>query len=76
MPAPPLLPCSFQWPLFCSVVTWGTIESRAICLSLGWGGVAGLGVPRCSGGVCRRVGGPSLGLAEGRGENEAGQGRW
>ena len=45
MPAPPLLPCSFQWPLFCSVVTWGTIESRAICLSLGWGGVAGLGVP-------------------------------
>lgn len=64
MPALHLLPCSFQWPLFRSC---GDLESP-------------LKVPPSvsawSGGVYCRVGGPSLGLAEGRGENEAGQGQW
>ena len=64
VPALHLLPCGFQWPLFRSC---GDLESP-------------LKVPPSvsawSGGVCCRVGGPSLGLAEGLGENEAGHGRW
>lgn len=64
MPALRLLPCSFQCPLCRSC---GDLESPLKLPPP---------VSAWSGGVCCRVGGPSLGLAEGRGENEVGRGRW
>lgn len=46
MPTLPLLPCNFQWPLFCSGGDLGSPSKVAPSVSA-WsgGGVAGLGVP-------------------------------